>query len=214
MSAKKQILIVDDHPIFRHGLVRLINEQKDFTVCSEAVDAAQAMQQVKRGGVDIAVLDISLPGTSGIDLCQMLRHAHPRIVVLIVSMHKDTLYAERAIRAGAKGYVVKQEAPEKLLEALRAISQGISYFPETPLTSPPPAQAGGAALSTLSDRELQMFQMIGAGRSTRQIAQELKLSVKTIESYRAHIKEKMGLESGYALVQAAIYWHHFEAQSR
>jgi len=205
-------MIVDDHPIFRHGLVRLLKEQPEFVVCGEASDAAEAIRLAKSSRPDLAVVDISLPDTNGIELTKRLHHEHPKLQVLIVSMHKDTLYAERAMRAGARGYVIKQQAPDQLLAALRTVESGKTVFQISTMTPLTAASEKSSLLSLLSDRELQVFQMIGAGRSTRQIAQDLGLSVKTVESYRAHIKDKMGLESGYALVQSAIYWHHFESR--
>jgi DNA-binding NarL/FixJ family response regulator len=214
--ALTRILIVDDHPIFRHGLVRLLNEQPNLKICAEAEDAKSALQAARHSHPSLAIVDIALPGTNGIDLTKMLRQETPSFPVLVVSMYKDTLYAERAMRAGAQGYVAKQEAADKLLTAIRCVLSGKTFFPDEargrlkPFQTPKAGTADAPALSALSDRELQVFQLIGDGQSTRQIAKDLGLSVKTIESYRAHIKEKMNLESGYALVQAAIYWNHFQ----
>jgi DNA-binding NarL/FixJ family response regulator len=216
-SAPARILIVDDHPIFRHGLVRLLNEEKDLRVCAEAHDAKEAMIAARQFRPSLAIIDIALPGTNGIDLAKMLRHEWPNLPILILSMYKDALYAERALRAGARGYIAKQEASDNLIAAIRHVLDGKIYVNEEARarierTLPVPSTDAAGAIAHLSDRELQVFQLIGAGKSTRQIAQDLNLSVKTIESYRAHIKEKMGLESGYALVQSAIYWNHFEPQ--
>lgn len=212
-----EIMVVDDHPIFRHGLVRLLNEERGFHVCAEAESAREALAKAKLHRPQVAVVDIALPGANGIDLTRMLRHEYVRMTVVVLSMYKDALYAERALRAGAQAYVAKQEASEKLLNAVRDAVNGKTYVHETARRRVEHSLSGGggqnaAVISQLSDRELQVFQLIGSGKSTRQIAQDLGLSVKTIESYRAHIKEKMGLESGYALVQSAIYWNHFEPQ--
>lgn len=217
MSITK-ILIVDDHPIFRHGLVRLLNEQPHLKVCAEAADATAALTAARQFKPRLAIVDIALPRTNGIDLTRALRQEFPQLSILILSMYKDVLYAERAMRAGAQGYVAKQEAAEKLLTVIQQILAGKTYFSDeaqeratrTPMES---SGDGTPTLSDLSDRELQVFQLIGDGKSTRQIAKDLNLSIKTIESYRAHIKDKLNLESGYALVQSAIYWNHFHPKA-
>jgi len=209
-----RILIIDDHPIFRHGLVRLLNEEPGLEVCAEASDAKSALLAVRQHHPALAIVDIALPGTNGIDVTKILLHEKPRLPVLILSMYKDVLYEERALRAGARGYVAKQEAAKNLITAIRDVMAGRLYVHQDAQkrvngkTSLPMSETENP-LHGLSDRELQVFQLIGDGKITRQIAEDLNLSVKTIESYRAHIKEKMNLESGYALVQAAIYWNHF-----
>jgi DNA-binding NarL/FixJ family response regulator len=214
MAPKKlRILVVDDHPVFRHGLARLINEEKDLQVCAEAQDAAEALAAIKKWHPDLVVVDISLNGTDGIELTKALRLVAPRTPVLVLSMYKESLYAERALRAGARGYIMKQEPPEKILAALRRVVSGDIYVSDSvgsrmlEMLATGKAYDGASPLQKLSDRELQVFQLIGHGRGTRQIADELHLSVKTIESYRAHIKEKMNLQTSYELVQSAIYWN-------
>jgi DNA-binding NarL/FixJ family response regulator len=209
-----RILIIDDHPIFRHGLVRLLNEEAGVKVCAEAHDAKSGLAAIRRHRPTLVIVDIALPGTNGIDLTKKLLEEWPQLPVIVLSMYKDVLYAERALRAGARGYIAKQEAVTNLIAVIREVMAGNLYFHKKARArfgskTQPAAPETANPLHDLSDRELQVFQLIGDGKSTRQIAQDLGLSVKTIESYRAHIKEKMNLESGYALVQSAIYWNHF-----
>jgi len=213
VQAKKyRVLLVDDHPIVRQGLALLIDREADLSVCGEADGAHSAFHAIETLRPDIVVLDISLNGPDGLEVLKEIRVKTGSLPVLILSMHDESIYAERAMRAGANGYIMKQEATEKVLIAIRRILQGDVYLSDR-LTTTMLQQyvRGGAAtksspLLNLTDRELEVFRLIGEGHGTRQIADELHLSVKTIESYQAHIKEKLALRNARELVQHAIEW--------
>ena len=211
-TKKSRVFVVDDHPIVRQGLALLINREDDLAVCGEAEDALAAIQSLAAAKPDILIVDISLNGPDGLDLLKDVRMRYPELPVLILSMHDESIYAERALRAGAQGYIMKQEATEKVLVALRRILSNEIYVSErianrmlqryigSPTSDRPPSVAD------LTDRELEVFRLIGEGHSTRQIAEQLHISVKTVESYQAHIKEKLSLRSARELVQHAIQW--------
>lgn len=209
---KSKVFVVDDHPIVRQGLALLINREPDLAVCGEAEDAQTAMQSVNAIRPDIMVVDISLNGPDGLDLLKDVRMRHPDLPVLILSMHDESIYAERALRAGAQGYIMKQEATEKVLVALRRILSHEIYVSERIANRMLQRYIGSpnmerpSSVADLTDRELEVFRLIGEGHSTRQIAEELHISVKTVESYQAHIKEKLSLRSARELVQHAIQW--------
>jgi len=211
-TAKKTVLVVDDHPLMRQGLALLINQQQDMQVCGEAEEAQAAMQAIAQLRPDIMILDISLNGPDGLDLLKNIRAFDPDLPVLILSMHDEAIYAERALRARANGYIMKQEATEKVLVAVRRILNGEVYLSERMSNKMLQQYIGGAPsmiqsrIASLSDRELEVFRMIGEGRGTREIAEELHLSIKTVETYQAHIKEKLALRSGRELIQHAIQW--------
>ena len=211
-AAKKKVFVVDDHPIVRQGLAQMVNREADLIVCGEAEDASTVLQSIVTVKPDILIVDISLNGPDGLELLKNIRTRYPSLPVLILSMHDESIYAERALRAGANGYIMKQEAAEKVLGAVRQILNHETYVSdrvaskilqryisgsESPKSSP---------LSDLSDRELEVFRLIGMGHSTRMIAEELHLSIKTVESYQAHIKDKLSLKNGRELVQHAIQW--------
>ncbi len=212
-AKKSRVFVVDDHPIVRQGLALLINRESDLAVCGEAEDAQSAIQTLATVKPDIMVVDISLNGPDGLDLLKDVRMRFPELPVLILSMHDESIYAERALRAGAQGYIMKQEATEKVLVALRRILGHEIYVSErianrmlqryigSPVADRP------SSVADLTDRELEVFRLIGEGHSTRQIAEELHISVKTVESYQAHIKEKLSLRSARELVQHAIQWN-------
>jgi DNA-binding NarL/FixJ family response regulator len=211
-AKKHRVLLVDDHPIVRQGLGLLIDREPDLTVCGEAESARSAFHAITTLRPDIVVLDISLSGPDGLDVLKDIRARATSLPVLVLSMHDESIYAERAMRAGANGYIMKQEATEKVLVAIRRILQGEVYLSDR-LTSSMLLQyargdtrAQGSPLVNLSDRELEVFRLIGEGHGTRQIADELHVSVKTIESYQAHIKEKLSLRNSRELVQHAIEW--------
>jgi DNA-binding NarL/FixJ family response regulator len=213
VQAKKcRVLLVDDHPIVRQGLALLIDREADLSVCGEAEGALSAFHAIETLRPDIVVLDISLSGPDGLDVLKEIRMKSGSLPVLILSMHDESIYAERAMRAGANGYIMKQEATEKVLVAIRRILQGEVYLSDR-LTSTMlqqfvrgTAPVKSSPLLALTDRELEVFRLIGEGHGTRQIADELHLSVKTIESYQAHIKEKLALRNARELVQHAIEW--------
>jgi len=206
------VLLIDDHPIVRQGLALLIDREPDLCVCGEAEGSSTAFHAITTLRPDLVVLDISLAGPDGLDVLKEIRLNTTSLPVLILSMHDETIYAERAMRAGANGYIMKQEATERVLVAIRRILQGDVYLSER-LTNTMLQQfvhgttpAKSSPLVSLTDRELEVFRLIGEGHGTRQIAEELHLSVKTIESYQAHIKEKLSLRNARELVQHAIEW--------
>ena len=209
-AKKKTVFIVDDHPLLRQGLALLVNRERDLVVCGEAEEAQTAMTEIALKKPDILIADISLNGPDGLDLLKSLRMLYPNLPVLILSMHDESIYAERALRARANGYIMKQEATEKVLVAVRRILGGDIYLSDRMANKLLHQYISGASadmnsrLSALSDRELEVFRLIGEGRSTRQIAEKLHLSVKTVETYQAHIKDKLSLHSGRELVQHAI----------
>ena len=211
-AKKTRIFVVDDHPIVRQGLSLLIDRERDLMVCGEAEEAQTAMQQIALSRPDILIVDISLNGPDGLDLLKSIRARFPSLPVLILSMHDEMIYAERALRAGANGYIMKQEATEKVLVAVRQILDHKVYVSDRIANRMLQQYISGSAaeknspIADLSDRELEVFRLIGAGHSTRMIADELHLSVKTVESYQAHIKEKLSLKSGRELVQRAVQW--------
>ncbi len=212
-ARRNRVLVVDDHPIVRQGLALLINQESDLLVCGEAEEATGAMHVLASAKPDILILDISLNGPDGIDLLKNIRSSHPSLPVLILSMHDESIYAERALRAGANGYIMKQEATEKVLIALRRILAGEIYVSDRIANKMLKHYITGSgavrssSIADLSDRELEVFRLIGEGHGTRQIAEELHLSVKTVESYQAHIKEKLSLRSARELMQHAIQWN-------
>ena len=210
---KRKVLIVDDHPILRKGLTLLINQEPDLFVCAEAENAQMALESLDNVMPDMAIVDISLPGIDGIELIKELRLRHKEMPVLVVSMHDEALYAERSLRAGARGYIMKQEALEKVLVAIRKVLEGEIFVSERITTkmlekfvSVEGVSQAASPIDLLSNRELTVFRLIGQGHKTRQIAERLHLSIKTVESYRAHIKEKLKLGDGTDLLKYAIQW--------
>src|SRR5271154_919557 len=207
---RKTVFVVDDHPLLRQGLALMINREQDLVVCGEAEEAQAAMKAIAAARPDIVIADISLNGPDGLDLLKNLRTLYPNLPVLILSMHDESIYAERALRARANGYIMKQEATEKVLVALRRILGGDIYLSDRMANKLLHQYVSGnsadisSRLSALSDRELEVFRLIGEGCGTRQIAEKLHLSVKTVETYQAHIKDKLSLRSGRELVQHAI----------
>lgn len=211
--SKRKILIVDDHPILRKGLALLINQEPDLIVCGEAEHAQMALEMIDSVTPDMAIVDISLPGIDGIELIKTLRLRQKDMPVLVVSMHDETLYAERSLRAGARGYIMKQEALEKVLVAIRKVLEGEIFVSDRVTTkmlekfvSVEGISEATSPMDLLSNRELTVFRLIGQGYKTRQIAEKLHLSMKTVESYRAHIKDKLKLGDGTDLLKHAIQW--------
>jgi len=206
-----KVLIVDDHPIVRQGLSELIDQETDLKVSAQAENANQALNAIKETPPDIAIVDIALKETSGIELIKDIKAQYPQLPVLVLSMHDESLYAERVLRAGAKGYIMKQEATEDVITAIKKVLEGRIYLSRK-MTEKMMSKLVGrtqeptSPVERLSDRELEVFLLIGQGHSTRQIADKLFLSIKTIETYRAHLKEKLDLESSAKLLQYAIQW--------
>jgi len=219
-ASKKTVFLVDDHPIVRQGLTLLINQEADLAVCGEAEEMHSALVAILALRPDILIVDISLNGPDGLELLRNIRVKAPRLPVLILSMHDESVYAERALRVGANGYIMKQEATEKVLVALRRILSGEIYVSEKIANSMLQHYVHGtnsaphSSVAELTNRELEVFRLIGEGHGTRQIADELHLSVKTVESYQAHIKEKLSLRSARELVQHAVQWNVSEKSAR
>lgn len=215
--SKRTIVIVDDHPIVRQGLAQLINQESDLLVCGQAEDAYEAMQTIRESDPDMVIVDISLKETSGVELIKDLKIQYPDLPVLTLSMHDETVYGERALRAGARGYIMKQEATEKVVTAIRRVLAGEVYVSNGMAAKMVSKLVGGpgktgSPVECLSDRELEAFRMLGEGYNTREMADKLHLSVKTIETYRAHIKDKLGLQDASELLRSAIRWVNTELQ--
>jgi DNA-binding NarL/FixJ family response regulator len=209
---RRRIIIVDDHPIVRRGLAQLIDQEDDLYVCGQADDAHQAIRGIRELNPDLVIVDVSLRTTSGIELIKDIKVQFPNLPVLTLSMHDEAIYAERALRAGAKGYIMKQEATEEVVTAIRRVLAGTVYVSQGMAAKmvskivAGPAEKGTSPVDRLSDRELEVFRLIGEGYGTREMAEKLYLSVKTIETYRAHIKEKLDLPDANELLRAAIRW--------
>jgi DNA-binding NarL/FixJ family response regulator len=209
---KCRVLIIDDHPVFRHGISAMINAEPDLVVCGEAGSAPAALDAMRRLQPHIALVDISLPGTNGIELLKSIKAEAPKLPMLVVSMHDESLYALRALRAGALGYVMKAEALDSILTAIRKVLQGEPYlspkFSERLVFKAIRSmdEGLGSPVDKLSDRELEVLNLMGRGFGAQDIANELHLSVKTIETHRAHIKEKLGFHDSKEMVRFAIEW--------
>jgi len=214
---KAKVLIVDDHPIVRQGLVQLVNQQADLMVCCESEEPAKAFEAIATVRPDILVVDISLKSGSGLELIKNVKATYPHLPALVLSMHDELLYAERALRAGARGYIMKQEAIDKVLVAIRRVLAGELYLSDEMNRRMLHQFVGGQSkfaqspIERLSDRELEVFRLIGSGRTTRQIADELHLSVKTVETHRAHIMDKMRIQTANELALRAFQWVHSES---
>jgi len=207
-----KILLVDDHPVLRKGLVRLIDTKNGFVVCGEASAATDAMIQIRDLHPDLVIVDIGLPGASGIELTKTIRAEFPRIPVLILSMHEEALYATRALRAGAMGYIVKQDAIDNIVVALNEVLNGGRYLSPVIAAQMHSQGPGGEALPTndpmalLTDREFEVFEMIGKGREVREISEALGVSPKTVETHRTNIKEKLKLKNARQVTRMAVQW--------
>jgi DNA-binding NarL/FixJ family response regulator len=206
------ILIVDDHPIVRQGLAQLINEEPDLHVCGQAEDAVEAIQMIGKLEPDLVIVDLSLKNTSGLELIKDIKVRYASLPVLTLSMHDEAIYAERSLRAGARGYIMKHEATDRVVIAIRRVLSGQIYVSEDLAASMVGKLVAGTgdrtklSVERLSDRELEVFRLIGMGYGTREMAEGLHLSQKTIETYRAHIKEKLHLQDTNELLRTAIQW--------
>ena len=215
MSSKARVLIVEDHPIVRQGIAQVLNVEPDLVVCGEADCARKAMVAIEELKPDVAIVDVALQGTNGIELTRNITAQWPELPILVLSMHDENLYAERALRAGAKGYLMKQEASTTLTAALRRILKGQIHVSEKLAREIMVKAIDGktiqdtAPATALSNRELEVLQRVGQGHTTRQIAADLALSIKTVETHRAHIKEKLNLKSAPEMVRYAV--HHVTA---
>jgi DNA-binding NarL/FixJ family response regulator len=206
-----RILLVDDHPMVRERLTEIISREEDLVVCAEAEDRAGALQAIPSARPDLAIIDLALKNSNGLELIKDIHARWPRLLMLVVSMHDESLYAERVMRAGARGYITKQEATRNILVAIRRVLSGEIYLSDKTasaviahLTARP--EAGGSIADLLTDRELQVFELTGNGLSTREIAEHLHIDVKTVETYRIRMKEKLGVTSASELLQLAIRW--------
>jgi DNA-binding NarL/FixJ family response regulator len=211
-ARKHRIFLVDDHPLVREGLTNLINEQNDLIVCGEAEDCAGAITGIEKTRPDVALVDISLKNESGLELVKNLESQFPLVALIVLSMHDEALYAERALRAGARGYVMKRESTKSVLASIRRVMEGGVYVGERVVNSmarrfsSSPKGAESSPVERLSDRELEIFRLLGQGRTTAQIAEDLHLSLKTVQAYCARAKEKFGVSSLGELLRAAIRW--------
>jgi len=209
---RKRILVVDDHPILREGLLQSINREPDLMVCGEAEDAHQTLETIRKLKPDLVLVDIGLPGKSGFELVKDVRMAHPELLVLVLSMHDESLYAERVLRAGARGYIMKQERPGKLIEAIRTVLDGKAYVSERMASrildvfSGRRPKGSRVPVERLTDREFEILELIGRGNSSREVAKALHLSVKTVDTHRTHLKGKLKLKSALQLTHYAVCW--------
>src|ERR1043165_4405764 len=211
-TLKGRIFIVEDPPLVREGLTNLINGQSDLMVCGEAEDSAGAIAGMAKARPDVALIDISLKNESGLELVKNLDNQFPLVALIILSMHDEALYAERALRSGARGYVMKRETSRSVLACIRRVLEGGVYLSERVVNkmahrlSHSPRTAEASPVERLSDRELEIFRLLGQGRTTSQIAEDLHLSLKTVQAYCARAKEKFGVSSLGELLRAAIRW--------
>jgi DNA-binding NarL/FixJ family response regulator len=214
---KRRVFLVDDHPLVREWLTNLINQQKDLTVCGEAEDAPRALQAIEALQPDVAIVDVTLANGSGIELVKDVKRIAPQVAVVVLSMHDESLYAERALRAGARGYVMKRESTKKVITALRDVLEGRLHVSDefrALLTERLlDGKAGGSPVDELSDRELEVFRRLGQGQETRRIAEALGLSIKTVQVYCARIKEKLGLANATELLREAMRWWESQNQT-
>jgi len=211
-ARKRRIFLVDDHPLVREGLTNLINGQDDLIICGEAEDSAAAITGIAKTRPDVALVDISLKNESGLELVKNLESQFPLVALIVLSMHDEALYAERALRAGARGYVMKRESTKSVLASIRRVLEGGVYVSERVVNSmarrfsSSSKGAESSPVERLSDRELEIFRLLGQGRTTAQIAEDLHLSLKTVQAYCARAKEKFGVSSLGELLRAAIRW--------
>ncbi|MDB6165990.1 MAG: Two component transcriptional regulator, LuxR family, partial [Lacunisphaera sp.] len=211
-APRRRVLIVDDHPFMRAGVAQLIDRQPDLMVGGEAGNPAEAGPLLAKGGVDLLLTDMTMPGRSGLDFLKDLQAIHPNLPILVLSMHDEMVYAERALRAGARGYIMKEAGGENLLAAIRQVLGGQVYVSARMATvflgsfSGSKTRDANSPFGKLTDREFEVFQLIGQGRSTREIAQQLGLSTKTVDVHRANLKAKLDLKDTTALVRHAVRW--------
>ena len=216
-AEKKRILVVDDHPMMREGFAQLITRERDLAMCGEADTAHDALEKVGQLKPDLVIVDITLPGRSGLELIKDIQAMHPGTLVLVVSMHEESLYAERVLRAGGRGYVMKQEGGKKLLEAIRQVLAGQIYVSSSmsarilEIFSGKRPETGTSRIEGLTDREFEIYRLIGQGLSTRDIAKQLHLSAKTVEVHRLNIKTKLKLTTASELIHHAVRWMQSQA---
>lgn len=209
-NVKRRVFLVDDHPLVREWLTTLINQRDDLSVCGEADTAPAALEAIERLRPDAAVIDLTLDSGSGLELIKDLKRCCPKVAIVVLTMHDESLYAERALRAGARGYVMKRETTKKIITAIRSVLEGKLYvsdeFKNSVTEKLFDGNAGESAVSQLSDRELEVFRMLGEGVETRRISALLGLSMKTVQAYCARIKEKLNLANATELLREAVRW--------
>lgn len=209
-TTKRRIFLVDDHPLVREWLTTLINQKDDLTVCGEAETAPAALEAIGKLKPDAAVIDITLASGSGIELIKDIKRLCPKVAIIVLTMHDESLYAERALRAGARGYVMKRETTKKIIAAIRSVIEGKLYvsdeFKNSVAEKLFDGSAGESAVGQLSDRELEVFRMLGQGIETRRISESLGLSMKTVQAYCGRIKEKLSLANATELLREAVRW--------
>jgi DNA-binding NarL/FixJ family response regulator len=208
-DGKRRVFLIDDHPVLRDGLRRLLESESDLLVCGEAENAKKALERIPASSAEVAIVDISLPGMDGIELIKSLKARFPALRLLMLSMHDETLYAERALRAGAKGYVMKQSPTENLLLAIRRVLNNEIYLSDSLTTHLLGAMVSqrtqpGSVLSKLTDREMEIVRLLGKGFTTSEVAQQLGISSKTVESHKGNLRRKLNLHSGSALLRFAM----------
>jgi DNA-binding NarL/FixJ family response regulator len=211
-SLKRKILLVDDHPIVRAGFSQLLDLEPDLQVCAQAANSSETLEALQKFLPDLAIIDISLDGSNGLELIKCLQALYPALPLLVLSMHPETIYAQRALRAGAKGYIMKEAPTAEVIRAIRVVLRGEIYLSNrmnevvvNKLFSR--THSGGSPVDLLTDRELEIFELIGQGIKTSEIARKLNLSIKTVETHRAHIKEKLHLNNAMDLVSHAVRWN-------
>jgi len=211
-AERTRVLIVDDHPLVRESVKRIVQQQRDLEVCGEAEDREHALALLAGSQPHLVVLDLSLKDSHGTELIKSIRDQFPEVLILVLSMHDEFVYAERAVRAGAHGYITKDEAVSRILSAIRCVLSGEIYWSEKAAArvaskfTRPSRHPGNHSIDSLTDREMQVFELIGVGQSTRQVAAALHIDPSTVETYRSRIKEKLQLKSASELLQFAIRW--------
>ena len=212
-----RILLIDDHPIMRHGLAQLLRMEEGLEICGEAGSAREGLEVIPKVSPDLVILDLTLPDRHGLELLKEIQALHPGMRCLVLSMHDEALYAERALRAGARGYIMKEVAADHLVNAVRKILSGGIFVSEAisarmiEQLSSTRSRTSPAGIETLTDRELEVLGMIGVGTTTKHIAEKLSISVRTVEAHRSHIKEKLAITDGAALVRYAVQWSQTQA---
>lgn len=208
----KKVFIVDDHPVFRDGLVRIASAIPGLVVCGEADNARDAFEAISKQDPDLVLMDVNLPGKSGLELLQDVQAVRPELPVLVISMHDEKLYAERVLRAGGRGYIMKQEGPDKMREAIAKVLNGQVYASERTTAaildafSRPRSSESTLTVGKLTDRELEILRLTGQGKDNRAISLDLHISLKTVDTHRAHIREKLGVKNGTELIHYAVRW--------
>jgi DNA-binding NarL/FixJ family response regulator len=212
-EAKNKVFLVDDHPLVREWLTNLIHQEDNLIVCGEAEDVAGALSGIEKTKPDVVIADISLKGSSGIELVKAVKLRAPSTAIIVLSMHDENLYAERVIRAGARGYVMKRETAQKIIAGIQRVLKGELYFSDQIVNSfakkfvDGPATVNHSPIETLSDRELEVFNLLGQGFETRRIADSLNVSIKTVQAYCSRIREKLHISNGLELMREAMRWH-------